>query len=308
MKRALAFVLLLALVACGGPEVPLQIVGKSVPVDVAFGPNGALPDVGVRPVPGGFVIVPTPIPPDPLDPFEVPPPPAPLKPCPKADPLAFPKEVATDTVTEPPAAARYPFRVSGERTHGEQTESLPSIAFRTVGNIGRTITDDLRYDVAEATETEAEATIWSYQVTSRAIELTGVQHIVNGETSRFAPLTPIQILPLPPRQVDALGRGVTTWTSTGSDPVSQTTWVVDGQLIGDGKARVDACGEIIDTWLAELSVQTISPTEDTTATWRINVATQYGGLIVRETIATEGTKDGRPYSEQRRTVISEVPR
>jgi hypothetical protein len=43
--------LLLVLVGCGGPRVPLQIVGKSVPIDVSFGRT--LPDFAVKPVDGG---------------------------------------------------------------------------------------------------------------------------------------------------------------------------------------------------------------------------------------------------------------
>ncbi len=309
MKRTFPLALILVLVACGGPSVPLEVVGKNVAVDVAFGPNGALPPVGVHPVPGGYVIVPPTIPPEELPPIDVPPPPLPPKPCPGAHPLAIPKKEATDHVPAPPVGAAYRFRFSGERIAGSETTTLAPLGMRNVGNIGRsTGTDYPRYDVSEVAG--VEVTISSYQITPDAIQLTRVQRIVNGQQSGFTPVPPITILPIPPRQTDPLGRRISSWRSAGTDVVSQTSMVVSGQLIeaNGGKQRVDACGQLIDTWLAELSVETLSPTEDTDTLWRINVASQYGGLLVKESRTTTGTKDGAVYKESRTAIISEVPR
>lgn len=308
MSRRLLGIAALLLTACGGPKVPLEVVGKSVPIKVSFGKG--LPPVSVQPVPGGYILVPQPVPPEPLGPIRFPHPSPPKPPaCPKASPLSFPEKAATTEILNPPKGAKYLFRtVGGERTIGPIKQTLPFIEERQVGNIETSVDPatgqtTIRY-VVTATST-AEVVVSGFVADSRQLALTGIARFANGAWTSFAPPAPLQILPIPPRQALLLGNHLDTWQSAATDPLSQTTVSVDGKVISP--ARIDACGNILDSWLAELKVRWISPSEDTTATWRINVATQYGGLIISETITREGTLNGQPFKEKRTTHITQVP-
>jgi hypothetical protein len=313
-------VVLTILTGCGGPKPPLEIAGKTIPMDVAFTSGNKDVDapavqpppsvVDVRPVSGGVIVVPRQIPPEPLDEFPVPPPPPAFNaPCADPQPFQFPKREAMTVVTDKAPAGKYRFRQSGKVTLPTATLPYFSATERSVGNI--TESNGVRtFDVADSTIERGTVTTFRSDASEVAISgLTTVYPPVvpgtSASTTVFAPLTPLRILPLPPQQVDAVGQPVNTWRSVAIDPRSATTMTVDGTVLG--KERVNACGEVIDTWLAELAVRTASQNETTTATWRINVATGYGGFIVAENWIADGTRTGLSFHAERALTINEVP-
>lgn len=308
MRRGVVAVAVAVLLSsCGGPKIPFQVVGKAVPVNVKFGK--ALPPVTVRPVPGGYIIVPQPIPPSPLGPIYFPPPPPKPIPCPKAGPLEFPDKAATGEVLKAPSGATYLYRTKGDRSLGDERQTYLESEIRQVGNIETTtdpVTNRETYRHVTTAANNIEVVMTSFVADQSQLAITGMEWFGGGKTTKFSPAAPLKIMPIPPRQTLVTGNHLDTWQSAATDPLSRMAVSVDGKVTG--RARIDACGKMIDTWHAELRMHWVSPTDDYTTTWGIYVATQYGGVIVSEYSRTDGgTKDGLAFKENRTATITRVP-
>lgn len=98
---------------------------------------------------------------------------------------------------------------------------------------------------------------------------------VAGRTTSFPPGGGLLVLPLPIRAGER-------FRSAAADAISGNAIQIDGTV--QRRARVDACGEIIDGWLVDA---TLTLGGGATTKYSYIVATQYGGILVQE--AVDGT-------------------
>lgn len=321
--RLIVAVALAALTAgCGAPERPLRLGFKEVPSDVVLGDQKApvaqatAPDSRqdpLFPLPPSVVALPPPRFDDVRRPVVVPPP-APS--CPTADPLQAPAREAPTTIDSPPADAVYLFRnsgtfdVSGARP---RRGSFPPDSYRTVKTIFRSddgrvfdfsvaevitgITTTTTYrvvksdDLGTAPSGTAEAGIYIRQVESTTAD---------GGAASFTPTPELRLAALP------LVRGARV-ESRGVDPTTATAMSFAATVTG--KARVDACGEPLDSFTVELTDgRLLAPDQDLQFAATYALGTQFGGLVLRDTVAFTGTDGDAGVSRKKTSTISQVPR
>ena len=323
MKRVLAGGLLLLLTtACAGPDRPLSVDFKEVPSNVVLGAQTSPTPVSTAPpVPTVIVLPPRSVVTLPPPPFAIPPaggpvappsPPPTAAPCPTADPRDAPALEAPSRITARPAQAAYLFRNTGTfevsgadarrgtfaplslRTVSGALEADNGSGFLfTVQEVLGDVTTTTTYLVAvtQPLPTDPAPGLYVYDVTSRGSD---------GQESVFTPVPSLQLAAFPlvrgavveARGVDATTRTAMTWTSTVT-----------------GKARVDACGTPLDSWVLDLTDgRLISPTQDLDFRATYAVGTQYGGLILRDAVAFAGTDDGAGVSRSKTSTINAEPR
>ena len=315
--------LLLAMLtgACGGPERPLNMGFKEIPSDVVLGdqtaatvPAGESSDGGapVFNLPPSIVALPPPR----FDsvPRPVSAPPA-RPPCPTADPLQAPALEAPSTIDAPPAAGTYFFRNKGDYNvsgANPRRGAFPPMSFRTVKTtfqsgdgrvfdftvaetlLDTTTTTTYRVvraaDIGGAAEGTAEAGLYIRHIETRSSE---------GETAAFTPTPELRLAALP------LVRGARV-EARGVDPTTATTMAFASTVAG--KSRVDACGEPLDSFTLELTEgRLIAPQQDLQFAATYAVGTQFGGLVLRDTVAFTGTDGDAGVSRTNTSTISQVP-
>jgi hypothetical protein len=221
---------------------------------------------------------------------------------------------APPRITSPPTAAQYLFRTDGTfKTSGADAREgrFPSASLRTVsGGIPNASDNGFFFNVQETlgsvtTKTDYEVItsqplgtafapgIYLYRVTSRGSD---------GQEDVFqpSPSLPLAAFPLT-RGARIEARGVDPTTASAMSFVSTVA----------GKARVDACGEPLDSWTLELTQgRFLRPEKDTdlefSATY--SLGTQFGGVILRDTVAYAGTEQGSGLSRTVTSTIAQVPR
>lgn len=105
----------------------------------------------------------------------------------------------------------------------------------------------------------------------------------NGQAQgTFNPSPPSLLLPFPVQAGDQ-------WQSTSVSAGNGQTLRVEG-VVNERKA-VDACGTLIDGWLAELDVVDASSSNIVQRREELVVSTQFGGMIIGQTIVEEGTDE-----------------
>jgi hypothetical protein len=79
-------------------------------------------------------------------------------------------------------------------------------------------------------------------------------------------------------------------------------------LIGNvlGRARIDVCGKLVDTYTVALQGVLTSPTVQYLVSWRLQIATQYGGAIVQDELSLTSVIPG--YTWQRTLQNTTVPK
>lgn len=334
MSRPLALPLLAAALAlttaCGGPERPLDVGFKEVPSNVVLGAQSSPTPQAPGPGPGPEQPPLVPLPPPPsvltLPPpvFEVPgdgPAPAPplpppsVPPCPKADPLQAPELEAPTSVAAPPADGAYLFRNEGtfEVSGADPRKgTFPESSLRVVKTTF--MTDDGRvFDFTVADTSGVDTTTTTYRVVTGdavllavegtaepGIYVTAVESRRGTEQSSFRPTPSLQLAAFPlQRGATVEARGVDVQTATTMSFTSTVT----------GKARVDACGTPLDSFTLELTEGRLLSAQadlDFAATYALG--TQYGGLLLRETVAFAGTESGAGVTRTKLSTISQVPR
>lgn len=312
MSRVFVFVLAVGLVAgCSGPTPSLDVSVREVPSDIVLGtPEAGAP--APAPVPPAVPVVVGPgLPPSLLRPppsgpvrtTTTQPPPA----CPRTDPLAAPKRVALNRVSEAPPAGSLPFRVDGEfSVSGADPRSgrFPPESTRTVGNIkgaGRGFTYDVAAELAGTTTTTGYQVITDSSVPGEAgLYVTFVDTVApSGATARFRPTLPLKLVEFPMVANSSV-------TSAGTDPVSGTT--VSWTTTVRGKERVAACGTPLDSIVVELDGGRVDGPQtnvDFTATYRI--ATQFGGLSISDDVEVSGREGLDTVSRTIKSIVSVDP-
>jgi hypothetical protein len=297
---ALALSLALVAGACAGPKPSVSFGGKAVPVDVAFGKPG--PDepgapqgpVVLAPVPGGMgVIV---VPADEATTSVPPPPHAPPTPafCPTADPTSLasqPKTEAGRDLGGPPKPQVLAYRIRGKVDIPTLKTAYDAFIFRVVSDASTASDGTIHYSVKTLSPNVTSTATYvgtQAQVTQGGVEVPGsvaLQSVkANTTTLDYTPsfngskaVTLLSMRPTPAK----------TWNDTTFDPLTQTAFKVSGTVVG--KDRVDACGQFVDAWQAQISQDVDTPTQRIHADITDWFATQYGGLIVKESVSWSGT-------------------
>ena len=320
--RLVGAVLLAAVTAgCGGPERPLNLGFKEIPSDVVLGDQTSstlpTPEAGRDEAPA-FALPPSivALPPPPFEDVRRPvagPPARP--PCRTADPLQAPSLEAPPTIDAPPVDAAYFFRNQGSYDvsgANPRRGAFPPTSFRTVKTTSRsedgrvfeftvaetlldtTTTTTYRVvrtaDIGATAEGTADAGLYIRQIETRNAA---------GETATFTPTPELRLAALP------LVRGARV-EARGVDPTTATTMTFTSTVAG--KSRVDACGEPLDSFTLELSEgRLIGPQQDLQFVATYAVGTQFGGLVLRDTVAFTGTDGDAGVSRTNTSTISQIP-
>jgi hypothetical protein len=258
----------------------------------------------------------------------------PQNPCPALSPLSYPAVEATPASPRPPAPGTYPFRHTGALTTNPGTASqkvvpLPQSGTRQVTNVSAVgSAQDFSFDVVDTYN--GVVTTTSYHVypqgaagslpagsgVAPGVYIAGVVTKDTGDASKdmtFTPLSPgVEIFPFP-------ASSSATWQSAGTDPLTGTTEVV-GPTATNPKAtsvvdhvRVDACGTPIDAWEAtmqgEVEYARGGPNGTVGFTLTIDMATQYGGLVVGDYLVENYTdqRTGVPTNYAAGATINVLP-
>lgn len=325
MNRPHAVPLLVAALAltagCGGPDRQLKVAFKEVPSNVILGaqsspaPEGPIapPTVDlpfITPPPPSVISLPPPQ-------FEVPvagrpfrtPAPEPTAPvCAAADPLQPPKVEAPSSITTRPAAAQYLFRNDGTfKVSGADAREgrFPAISLRTVSD---SLVDEISFyfnvtEVLGDTTTKTDYRVVTSQPLGSpfapGIYLFRVTTRDSGQESVFTPTPSLPYATFP------LTRGASV-EARGVDPVTQTAMSFTSTVTG--KARVDACGEPLDSWTLELKDgQVLGPDIAVEFEATYQLGTQFGGIVLRDSTAYRGDVDGAGVIRTNTSTVSQVP-
>ena len=322
---------------CSGPAQDVRVGFREVPTDVVLGaqanptpfvgPSGGLAPPGVPPLPPPGVLA---LPPPPFEPVPTGPggpaaPPAALPTagpptrCPPADPLQAPALEAPATITAPPTPRQYIFANVGRfQVSGADPRSgvFPAASLRTVGQVRRE-GNTFAFDVAELLGNVTTTT--TYRVVTAPAATAGGPADVPADTGQGPGLyvervastrggeSPASFTPVPTLRLAALPlvRGAAV-QSRGVDPTSATAMSFTATVLG--KARLDICGQPLDSFVLELTDgRLISPRFDLTFAATYAVGTQYGGLVLRDTVAFAGTDAGAGTSRTNTATITTEP-
>jgi hypothetical protein len=317
VRRVAALCALVLVSACGGPPREVDIGFKEVPSDVILGAHatptpmpGPVATPGpVAPPPPSVITLPPPTfdsGPEPTPSLLAPPPPD----CPTANPLQAPAREAPPAISTPPVKGVYIFRnVGSYAISGADARkgTFPASSLRTVGNIVRNSDTSFTFDVSELLGDVTTTT--TYDVIGTALVPTAVpaglylkqvKSVRGQSSSTFAPSPELELAAFP------LVRGASV-TSSGVDPQSATSMQFTSTVTG--KARVDACGTPLDSWVLELKDgKLISPTQNLDFSSTYNVGTEYGGLMLRERTAFAGTDGSDGVSRTNTSTITTTPK
>jgi len=337
-KRIGLCVLAALMLAACGPISPVDTDVKQAGANVFYGVPTPSPVPSLPPIIHFLNPVqsfPAPVEQPPVLPQPAPPSPTPTpNPCPPLSPLSYPATEATPVALRPPAAGTYPFRHSATLTTNPGTAAqkvvqLPQSGTRQVSNVSAVgSAQDFSFDVVDAYN--GVVTTTSYHIypqgatgalpasngVAPGVYITSVVTKDPSDSSKdmtFTPLTPgVEIFPFP-------ASPAATWQSAGTDPLTGTTEVV-GPTATDPKAtsvvdhvRVDACGTPIDAWEAtmqgEVEYARGGPNGTVGFTLTIDMATQYGGLIVGDHLVENYTdqKTGVPTNYAVGATINVLP-
>jgi hypothetical protein len=304
---AVALAAAIVLSACG-PKVPLRLDLRAVSIST---PRVLTPAVQLVPVADAPppVSLPTAPPVQALLPT-APPTSAPSRSqtpaaapaCPKASSLAVPARPATEIVSAPPAP--------------DQSTQTSAGGFVTSGAVGSLAGSVKVVTTALSSATTAvgqKVDMWQVQRTDQARGATSVEvyqlvypSAAAGATSggiylvalawtdpsrgtvTFQPAgNGLWILPSPVQIAQA---GSIQYVGTATDPATLTTLALTRNVTG--RKRVDACGEVIDTFTVEMMGTLTTPDSTRQVTWTQQLATAYGAADVEETLSLTSSVDG----------------
>lgn len=321
-SRALVACLAVGLAACAGPRTPLEVGVKEFPTDVLYGKRAEAPPPppAFNPNPG-FPIL---IQPPPRVSSSVSPPPSPSPlPCPTAHPFAAPKYEARSRGRAAPLAANYPFRNKGsfENTGASKSSgTFPPQTKRTVTKVQKASDGSFTFQIEEDLLDRFTTTSYRVVPDSPLSDQAGVfiTQIVTrfraGGSDSFTPATAIRLLAFP-------AASGTEWDSIGTDPLTQMTMRFHARIGIDvpnpehpdqpgvlAKARVDACGVVLDAWYVQIKDgQILGANTDLDFKSIYAVVPQFGGFPVMEDITVTGTDRGTQTKSHNLATISKEP-
>jgi hypothetical protein len=300
--------------ACGGPHHQVDIGFKEVPSDVVLGahatptPAPGPSPTATAPPPPSVIALPPPtfgVGPEPTPTLVAPSPPS----CGTANPLQAPTREAPPAISAPPVKAAYIFHNVGSYTISgadARKGTFPTTSLRTVSNVIRNSDTEFSFDVSEFLGDVTTTT--TYDVVQAAvipaavpagIYLVRVKSVRGSTSSTFEPSPELELASFP------LVRGASV-TSSGVDPQTATSMRFTSTVTG--KARVDACGTPLDSWVLELKDgKLISPTQNLDFSATYSVGTEYGGLLLRERTAFAGTEGADGVSRTNTATITTTP-
>ncbi|HEX9889650.1 MAG TPA: hypothetical protein VGA69_09250 [Nitriliruptorales bacterium] len=332
-RAAATVATLLSLVAagCSGPSERLDVGMREVASDIVLGSRTPAPRPAVvddRSVPVALPAIPVPPPASrpPLPPPTPPPPaptptPSPVEPCPGLDPLDAPRDEAFRDRATPPAEATYRYRLEGEvsvsgadavtrQLTGDATRAIEDVVVADDGDLSFTLVSQ----AGERTTRTGYAAVNTElsDPTGGAVDATGAQEVTTGvylayvEASggpgadvSFHPTAPLKLLEFP-------AFPGASYRSAGTDPLSGLSMSFTA-TVGE-KVLVNACGDPVQAITVELTEGRLdgpSVNLDFAATY--DLATQYGGLPVRESVTSAGREGFDTVARTLRATVNEVP-
>ena len=326
MRRILAPLSLVLLTAGCGPTTGLHFTITERPASLAYGDqarptppppvtagvnNPGFPGI-VAPPPSQGLLHPTgPTPAPSASPGVVVQAPA----CPDTSPFTSPDQPAAPVVTDRPVDSDYVFRRSGHVKQGDTDTPLAPLTARDVRNsrfsqtpvdlgtpnaVQRTL---VSFDVTQV-DADGQITV-SYLVdqggADPGIKITGVTGTGTRGGDTFSPSQPLTLMTLP------AGPQATAQNSAATDPTRQVAIKLTHQTTKH--ERVAACGAAIEAWHVEL-VGTIlygGTRDQLNFTGSLDLAPQYGGLVVGESINYDGSYGGSTLAAVTTSTINRVP-
>lgn len=314
---AVAAVLAVGATGCAGPKPRVDYAGKAVPINVAFGkpptdkkatpapgtvlapaPSG----VGVVPLVPGISVGPAPGPSVPGVAPSVAPPVAAA--CRDQDPFKFPRREATNVVSDEVPEGQFPYRTSGSFTVNGKKTPYSQVVFETVKRLDPDAAGRHRFTVhygllgAPYTLTYVVTPPPDPNVPGEIGLASIVRDSTDGSGASFTPAKPL-------RQLQLRAEKGVRWTDATSDALSASSATADGTIVD--KTRVNACGQPVEAWKAEVTQRIITPGQDVTSTRTLYFATGYGGLLVAEQVSYTGTAGGDTVSGESLTTINVDP-
>jgi len=318
-------VLGLALTSACGPHIPLNLAVQEIPLGILLGQQGSTGPGGIK------FVLPAPVSlPAFLEPgFGAAPVPVPT-PCPSAPPGTDPLVPASPDLLGEPKPGTYLMRTAG--TWQPDVGKPAATAFPTIGariateprpilqptpntpaNYTYQVTDTVGGNDGESTvattllvvpnnPTES-APAGTVLTNAAGIFITRIDWTHGSSRTSFMPATPITYLNVPV----TVG---SNWTTSGTDPTSGITLQLSAAIEpspdthGTGRYRVDACGQVYDTWEVHATGTLVGPGQNLTLDWHYDVATQFGGIELRHTLKETGSFNGvagttgQSYDEQ----------
>jgi hypothetical protein len=330
MKRrfgSLLILLTISAAACGGPRPPLEVGVREFPTNVLFGGRSQQeeappPPRGLNPSPGFPVIVQPPPTVSDIPVFG--PTTAPPPPCPSAHPFDAPRFVAETRGRVAPVASSYPFRHQGTFENvGPQSSSgvFPEQTTRAITGVEEDQDGSFEFQIEEDLGDRLTTTTYEVVPESPLAERAGLfitqvaTRFDSDGSDSFTPQPPIQLMRFP-------ASPGAQWDSFGTDPLSRTTMRFHARIGIEGpddddededpelisKARIDACGVVLDAWFVEVTQgEIIGPQTDLDFQSVYAIATQFGTFPIMEQIEITGTNRGTQTTTQNVATISEEP-
>ena len=243
-------------------------------------------------------------------------------PCPDANPFAVPPDPETPTITNAAPAGTFRYRTKGTaKVDGHVTSRLggnglwltapekpsvpaetyqfsithPSFGGATVTNTYAVLPPGTDQNVSvPQTPLNPSETVTAYG----GLYLARVETKSGNTTSTFAPAAPgVELLQIP-AVVNAI------WQSQATDPTSMISESLSGKSLGD--VRVNACGTKLDAWEVQLSATITGLDENLTETDDLDIATEYGGLILSINQTVTGTTQGHQVEQSYEATINSL--
>lgn len=221
--------------------------------------------------------------------------------CADLSPFAVPAHAATPSIASTAIQGSYAYRNSGDIDGAAPSSSVHTIS-------GATSQDTANQQVLQFTDTEKIGTrtitrtfrvvnATASAVESGELDLTGISDSA-GPSVTFQP--GLQLLKTPADTGVSWQSAATGYSTGGAASYRVTASITKRQL-------VNACGQAVDSWNVTGTEAIAGPLDNITYSLDYNVATGYGGLIVREVRnADSGEVNGAPFSEHLTSVISQA--
>ena len=235
--------------------------------------------------------------------------------CPQAPPLAVPARPASETVNAPPVNQQFLQRGAGSYTTATRKGTLDATIQVTITDAPSTVTSTGQkvegWRVQQYDPRTKTRSVEVYQLllpstsplaTSPGVYLVGLawSDPIRGTLSFQPSGNGLYVLPTPVQ----VASNAAQYAGIATDPNSLTTLQLTRNV--HARKRIDACGQLVDTWTVAMTGVLTSPQAQWNVTWNQQIATAYGAVDVDELFAL-ATADG-VTSWTRRLLSTTVPK